>query len=96
MLDEIICGNGLFRHLRGTSYWRARCASTRWCKQSLHELPRIAIEAAGKLGWARYVGSEDNVIGLSGFGASAPAERLYEEFGITTEEIARKAKSLAG
>ncbi len=58
--------------------------------------PRIAIEAAGKLGWARYVGSEDNVIGLSGFGASAPAERLYEEFGITTEEIARKAKSLAG
>ncbi|MEE2868011.1 MAG: transketolase C-terminal domain-containing protein, partial [Pseudomonadota bacterium] len=62
----------------------------------LGSAPRIAIEAAGKLGWARYVGSEDNVIGLSGFGASAPAERLYEEFGITTEEIARKAKSLVG
>ena len=43
MLDEIICGNSLFRHLRGATYWRARCASTRWYNHSLHELSRIAI-----------------------------------------------------
>ena len=36
----------------------------------------------------------DSPIGMTGFGASAPAERLYEEFGITAEAIARKVKSL--
>ena len=60
----------------------------------LGSAPRIAIEAASKLGWARYVGSEDNVIGMAGFGASAPADRLYEEFGITIEAIVARAKTL--
>jgi transketolase len=60
----------------------------------LGEAPRIAIEAAGKLGWARYVGSEDHVIGLTRFGASAPADRLYKEFGITKEAIIEKARML--
>jgi transketolase len=58
--------------------------------------PRIAIEAAGKFGWTRYVDSEDDVVGLDGFGASAPAERLYAEFGITREAIVGKAKALLG
>ena len=49
--------------------------------------PRIAVEAAGKFGWTRYVDSEDDVIGMDGFGASAPAEVLYEKFGITVEAI---------
>ena len=50
-------------------------------------VPRLAIEAASKLGWTRYVACEDDVIGMKGFGASAPAERLYEEFGITKDAI---------
>ena len=58
--------------------------------------PRIAVEAAGKFGWTRYVASEDDVIGLSGFGASAPAERLYQEFGITKDAIIVRARALAG
>ena len=56
--------------------------------------PRIAVEAAGKFGWTRYVASEDDVIGLDGFGASAPAERLYLEFGITREAIVARARAL--
>ncbi|CAM3190227.1 transketolase [Paracoccus nototheniae] len=56
--------------------------------------PRIAIEAAGKFGWTRYVASEDDVIGMTGFGASAPIERLYQEFGITSEAIVARAKAL--
>ncbi len=56
--------------------------------------PRIAVEAAGKFGWTRYVDSEDDVIGLDGFGASAPAERLYAEFGITREAIVARARIL--
>ena len=62
----------------------------------LGSAPRIAIEAAGKFGWTRYVASEDDVIGMSGFGASAPAERLYAEFGITKDAIVARAKALTG
>ena len=58
--------------------------------------PRIAVEAAGKFGWTRYVASEADVIGMPGFGASAPAEWLYQEFGITKEAIMARAKALVG
>ncbi len=58
--------------------------------------PRIAVEAAGKFGWTRYVASDADVIGMDGFGASAPAERLYEEFGITKDAIIARAKALTG
>ena len=62
----------------------------------LGSAPRIAIEAAGKFGWERYVGTADNVIGLDGFGASAPADQLYTHFGITRDAIVAKAKALIG
>ena len=65
-------------------------------KDVLGQAPRIAIEAAGKFGWTRYVASEDDVIGMTGFGASAPIDRLYKEFGITAEAIVARAKVLTG
>ena len=65
-------------------------------KATLGDAPRIAVEAAGKFGWTRYVASEDDVIGMTGFGASAPADRLYREFGITKEAIVARAKALTG
>lgn len=64
--------------------------------ETLGTAPRIAVEAAGKFGWTRYVSSEADVIGMPGFGASAPAERLYQEFGITTEAIVARALALTG
>jgi transketolase len=48
---------------------------------------RIAIEAAAPFGWTRYVDREDDVVGMRGFGASAPAKELYEHFGITPERV---------
>ncbi len=51
----------------------------------LGHAPRIAVEAAAPFGWSRYVGEESAVIGLSGFGASGPAEELYAHFKITAE-----------
>lgn len=50
--------------------------------------PRLAIEAASPFGWGRYVGHEDNMIGVPTFGASASAEHLYKQFGLTPENIA--------
>lgn len=56
--------------------------------------PRIAIEAASPFGWSKYVGDENNVIGVPGFGASSSAEELYEQFGITPLAIAEFASNL--
>lgn len=56
--------------------------------------PRIAIEAASKFGWTRYVASEDDVIGMTGFGASGPIDELYKHFGITADAIIARAKLL--
>lgn len=64
--------------------------------ETLGPVPRIAVEAAGKFGWTRYVASEADVIGMPGFGASAPAERLYREFGITREAIVDRARRACG
>jgi transketolase len=57
---------------------------------------RVAIEAGATLGWERYVGSEGTVIGLDHFGASAPAEVLYKEFGLTAENIVASVLVLVG
>ena len=56
--------------------------------------PRIAIEAASKFGWEKYVGLDGDIIGMDGFGASGPAEQLYEHFGITVEEVVDSVKNL--
>lgn len=53
---------------------------------------RVAVEAAIAQGWERYVGSEGGFVGMSGFGASAPAGALYEHFGITAQAVADAAR----
>ncbi|WP_400088713.1 transketolase [Yoonia sp. R78084] len=61
---------------------------------------RVAIEAGIRFGWDRWLFGErgkrekSGFVGMHGFGASAPAERLYKEFGITAEDTAAKVKSL--
>ena len=54
---------------------------------------RVAVEAGSPFGWERYVGDAANVIGMTGFGASAPAEDLYRHFGITADAVAAAAKA---
>ncbi|HEV2546807.1 MAG TPA: transketolase [Stellaceae bacterium] len=50
--------------------------------------PRVAVEAAATFGWERYVGENGLVIGMARFGASAPYEELFRQFGFTAEQIA--------
>ncbi|HEY6630927.1 MAG TPA: transketolase [Rhizobiaceae bacterium] len=52
---------------------------------------KIAVEAALRFGWDRFVGSDGAFVGMTGFGASAPAEDLYKYFGITAEAVAKLA-----
>ena len=55
---------------------------------------RVSIEAGSPIGWEHYVGSEGTAIGLSRFGASAPANILYQQFGLTAERMAQEALKL--
>jgi len=54
---------------------------------------RVAIEAAVQQGWERFIGEDGAFIGMTGFGASAPAEILYQQFGITTDAVVAAAKA---
>ena len=50
-------------------------------------VPRVAIEAGVRDGWWRYVAGNGAVIGIDGFGASAPAKKLFEHFGFTRDNV---------
>ncbi|MFP6743397.1 MAG: transketolase [Alphaproteobacteria bacterium] len=54
---------------------------------------RVAIEAAIMQGWEKYIGDNGATVGMTGFGASAPADQLYEHFGITAEAVVAAAKA---
>ena len=54
---------------------------------------RVAVEAAIQQGWERFIGEDGAFVGMTGFGASAPAEVLYEKFGITTDAVVAAAKA---
>ena len=54
---------------------------------------KVAVEAAIRQGWDRYIGADGIFVGMTGFGASAPAEALYKHFGITAEAIVKAVKA---
>ncbi|WP_128515205.1 transketolase [Tabrizicola thermarum] len=60
----------------------------------LGDAPRVGIEAAIRQGWDRVLRHTDGFVGMTGFGASAPAPALYAHFGITAEAVAAKARTL--
>ena len=55
---------------------------------------RVAVEAAHPISWYRWVGMDGDVVGMESFGASAPFERLYKEFGITANSVAERVRSI--
>jgi transketolase len=53
---------------------------------------RVAVEAAVRLGWDRYIGAEGGFVGMSGFGASGPEDELFAHFGITPERVVAEVR----
>ncbi len=53
---------------------------------------RVTCEAASTVGWDRYAGLEGETVGMTGFGASAPAKDLATHFGFTPERVAEAAR----
>jgi transketolase len=60
----------------------------------LGSAPRVAVEAAVRFGWDRWLGENGAFVGMDGFGASAPAAKLFEHFGITPAAVAAAARKL--
>jgi transketolase len=58
----------------------------------LGNVPRVGVEAAVEGSWRRWLGETGEFVGMTGFGASAPAGELYAQFGITAEAIASAAE----
>jgi len=57
---------------------------------------RVGIEAGVELGWSKYLGPAGRFIGMQGFGASGPAQVLFEHFGFTVENIVAQAREVVG
>jgi len=55
--------------------------------------PRIGVEAARDIDWRRWIGDGGAFVGMTGFGASAPAPVLYQKFGITADAVTDAAKA---
>jgi transketolase len=63
---------------------------------TLGEGVRVAVEAGVTFGWSRYGVGEGNVVGMPGFGASAPAPEVYKHFGITADAVAERVRANIG
>ena len=55
---------------------------------------RLAIEAASPFGWREYVGKQGAILGITGFGASAPGPVVMEHYNFTAENVAARAEAL--
>lgn len=60
-------------------------------KATLGDCPRVAVESQGAFGWEKYTGLDGEIVAMRSFGASAPADQLYEHFGITPKAVADAA-----
>jgi transketolase len=58
------------------------------------ETPVVVVEAAIEQSWGKYLGRNGKFVGMSTFGTSAPANELYEHFGITTQNVVNAAKNI--
>jgi transketolase len=55
---------------------------------------RLAVEMASPMGWHKYTTDEGDMLGMTTFGESAPADDLYKHFGFTVDNVVNKAKAL--
>ena len=55
---------------------------------------RVVVEAGVRMGWERYLGPDGEFVGMTSFGASAPGDVAFREFGITAETVLRAARKV--
>ena len=57
-------------------------------------MPRLAVEAGVPQPWYRWIGENGAMLGIEKFGASAPYQRIYQEYGLTVENVVKRAREL--
>jgi transketolase len=94
---DLLKGKGVAAAVVSMPCWSLFDAQDKAYRQAvLGSAPRVAIEAASPFGWERYVGEGGTVLGMTGFGASAPAADLFRHFGLTAETLAEAALTRLG
>ena len=89
-----LAGDGVRAAVVSMPCWELFAAQDHDYRQSvLGSAPRVGVEAAVQFGWDRWIGAHGGFVGMSSFGASAPAPALYEHFGITSVRVAEEAKT---
>ena len=78
-----------------TSIFEAQDAAYRESVLPRAVTKRVAVEAGARDGWWQYVGLQGAVVGMSSFGASAPAKDLFKHFGFTVENVVRTVEALS-
>ncbi len=82
------------RVVSAPSFERFAAQDHKYRKSVLGTAPRVGVEAAVRQGWDLVLRRKDAFVGMTGFGASAPAADLYEHFGISAEAVAKAAREL--
>jgi transketolase len=89
---EILQKQGIAAAVVSTPCWELfEREDASYREEVLGTAPRLAVEAAVSFGWNRWA---DAMVGMTGFGASAPAEALFKHFNITPEHVAEQAAAL--
>ena len=88
---ELLAAQGIAARVVSLPSWELFGAQTDAYQESVlprDGTPRIAIEAGVSMGWRRFA---DDMIGIDHFGASAPYQTIYREFGLTAENLTARA-----
>jgi transketolase len=95
---QLLEAAGIPTRVVSTPCWRLfEAQPARYQAQVIGKAPvRLAVEAGVRAGWDRFIGSDGGFVGMTGFGASAPYEKLYSHFGITPEAVVEAAKAMLG
>ncbi len=91
---KLACNKVRARVVSAPSFELFAAQSEKYKKTVLGKAPRIGVEAGLRQGWDLFLRRKDAFIGMTGFGASAPAPDLYKHFGITSEAVVKAANAL--
>lgn len=93
--QKLLEADGIPTRVVSTPSWDLFDAQTAGYKGSvIGRAPiKVAVEAAISMGWEKFIGPNGIFVGMKGFGASAPADRLFKEFGITADGVVAAVKA---
>ncbi|MYE19840.1 MAG: transketolase, partial [Rhodospirillales bacterium] len=96
--SDLLAGDGISTRVVSLPCWQLFAAQDEAYREQIlgGDTLRVGIEAATRFGWTRWLGHDGEFVGMTGFGASAPASDLFPHFGITEEAVAERVRARLG